>query len=227
MFPVDDVIAIDLLRLMSGCNDIYFLQEWATRTKQIPRSHIAPIAAAGRNALQLRLLYSFLHESLSVIRDLKERPQFQKLRSSISDEGKQALDALLAVELKRKPTDRDWKTNESILRARHTATFHYDSEKVKEALNRWLTNHGTNEEAYIVRQEKTGLFGEWSYYSVADMVRSEIVFGIRNPNHQSNVREAITLMKHLGTFTHSLFIAYIKDRRLQRYFRPTSTLPQS
>ncbi len=221
MFPADDPIAIDLLRLMSGCNDVYFLEEWVNGTKHVPTGRQALSIAAGRNALQFRLMYSFLHESLSVVRDLTKRSDFDNLRPLLGGAGEMALTELLSIKLVGiKSTSKDWGVNESILRARHTATFHYDFAKVQEALNHWLEDHPGNEEAYIVFQDKTRAFGKWPYYSIADMVRAEIAFGIRNSNHEKNLNEALKLMTHLETFTDSLFFAYIKDRQLDKFIRP-------
>lgn len=221
MFPPSDPIAIDLLRLMSGCNDIYFIEEWANGTKKIPKSREAMSVAAGRNGLQLRLMYSFLHESLCVVRDLKSRPQFEKLRHLLGNDGEEAFTDLMSIKLDGiKFTTRDWGINESILRARHTATVHYDFKKTNEALDRWLTDHGSNEESYVVFREKSRPFGKWPYYSIADMARAEIAFGISNKNHADNLIRALELMRFVETFTDSLFTAYIKDRGFERFMKP-------
>src|SRR5262249_39667221 len=116
--------------LMAGCNDIHFLEEWANGTKHIPKSHSAQVLASGRNALQLRLMYSFLHESLRVVSELTKRSEFEKLRPLLGHDGEHALTQLMSIKLSRlDPTNKDWGINESILRARHTATVHYDIEK--------------------------------------------------------------------------------------------------
>jgi hypothetical protein len=221
MFPTNDPIAVDLLRLMSGCNDIYFIEEWTNGTKKIPKSREAVSVAAGRNGLQLRLMYSFLHESLCVLRDLKSRPQFEKLRHLLGNDGEKALTDLLSIKLEGiNFTRRDWGINESILRARHTATVHYDFERTKEALDRWLTDNGSNEESYIVFREKSRPFGKWPYYSIADMARAEIAFGISNENHANNLIRALELMQLVETFTDCLFTAYIKDRGFEKFMKP-------
>jgi hypothetical protein len=113
----------------------------------------------------------------------------------------------------------DWGINEAILRARHKTTFHYDSAKLKEALQRWLRDHSEKEESYIVIQEKDRILGTWPYYAVADMVRAEVAFGIHNPNHSENLNRAFDLMRYLAAFTDSLFRAYLEERKLTKYVR--------
>jgi hypothetical protein len=220
VFPIDDAIAIDILRLMSGCNDIYFLEEWVKGHMRMPTHRDALSLATGRNALQMRLLYSVLHESLVVIHQLKGRAGFEKLEPLLDDTGKEALRELLTIKLKEFDFEnQDWGINEAILRARHKTTFHYDPDKLKEALQRWLLDHSEKEESYIVIQEKDRILGTWPYYAVADMVRAEVAFGIRNPNHSDNLNRAFDLMRCLAAFTDNLFRAYVEDRKLNDFIR--------
>ena len=221
VFPIDDPIAIDILRLMSGCNDIYFLEEWVKGHMRTPTHRDTLSLATGRNALQMRLMYSVLHESLVVIHQLKGRAGFEKLEALLDDAGKEALRELLTIKLKEFDFEnQDWGINEAMLRARHKTTFHYDSDKLKEALQRWLLDHSEKEESYIVIQEKDRILGTWPYYAVADMVRAEVAFGIRNPNHSDNLNRAFDLMRCLAAFTDSLFRAYVEDRKLNEFIRP-------
>lgn len=177
--------------------------------------------ATGRNGLQMRLMYSVLHESLAVIHQLKGRAGFEKLEQLLDGAGKKALGELLTIKLKEfEFENQNWGINEAILRARHKTTFHYDSDKLKEAPQRWLLDHSEKEESYIVIQEKNGILGTYPYYAVADMVRAEVAFGIRNPNHSENLNRAFDLMRCLASFTDSLFRAYVEQRKLTEFIRP-------
>ena len=42
VFPKDDPIAINILRLMFGCNDTYLIEEWANGTKSNSYEHSSP-----------------------------------------------------------------------------------------------------------------------------------------------------------------------------------------
>src|SRR5262245_2484153 len=220
IFPIEDPIAIDILRLMSGCNDIYFLEEWVKGHMQTPTDRHALGIATGRNALQMRLMYSVLHESIVVIHQFRQRAGFEKLEQLLDGSGKEALGQLLTIKLKGLDFEnQDWGINEAILRARHKTTFHYDPDKLKEALQRWLRDHSEKEESYIVIQEKDRILGTWPYYAVADMVRAEVAFGIRNANHSDNLDRAFDLMRCLAAFTDSLFRAYVEERKLHEFIR--------
>src|SRR5438093_1374580 len=219
VFPPDDPVAVDILRLMSVCNDVYFVEEWVNGHKSIPKDRNALTVASGRNALQVRLLYSFLYEGLKVMNELANQPQFLKLRPTLDDDAETAFARLLSIKLKDQWKNRNWGLSEAISRARNTATFHYDRERVREALQRWLDDHGSNEQSLVMFQKKSRPFGTWPYYSIADMARAEIAFGIRNPNHADNLKQAIELMKCLELFTDNLFLAYVKDRNLSEYVR--------
>src|SRR5882672_6327950 len=135
MFPVDDPIAIDILRLMFGCNDTYLVEQWANGTKAIPTNLGAQVITAGRNTLQLRLLCSFLIVSLEVLDGLLKRTEFEPIRTLLSFEGQSALSKLSEMRLRKVPPSASgWGVNETMLRARHTATAHYDFEKARDAL---------------------------------------------------------------------------------------------
>ena len=91
--------------------------------------------------------------------------------------------------------------------------------ELREALQRWHNEHGPNEQSFVVFQKKSRPFGTWPYYSISDMVRAEITFGIWNPNHAGNLKKAIELMKYLELFTDNLFLVYVKNRNLSEYTR--------
>lgn len=224
MFPANDPVALDVLRLMSGCNDTYFIEEWSNGTKQIPKEMGAMIIAVGRNAFQLRLMCSFLHESLCVIRDLTGREEFETLRTLFDNDGQKALSELLKIRLKGSDLSaKDWDVTDSILRARHTATFHYDFAKVQDALNKWVADHGSNEAAYILHRDRASMLANATYYAIADMARAEMSFGIGNPNFRKNLQTALDLLQYLHTFTDQLFHAYIRHRNLENYIRADTT----
>ncbi len=218
VFPKDDPIAIDILRLMFGCNDTYLIEEWANGTKAIPANTGAQVIAAGRNTLQLRLLCSFLSVWLEVLDGLIKRPGFEALCTLISSEGQLALSKLSKIQLKKvAPSARGWGVNETMLRARHTATAHYDFEKARDALLKWRSNHGPTEAGPVVFRQ--GLGGSDPFYGIADMAIAEMSFELGNPNFWENVDGILELIHALRVFVDSLFWAFIKDRNLHDFIR--------
>jgi hypothetical protein len=154
VFPPDDRVAVDVLRLMSVCNDIYFVEEWVSGHKTIPKDRHALTVASGRNALQVRLMYSFLYEGIRVVNEIAKEPEFLKLRPTLDNDAETAFTQLLSVKLNDQWKNRDWGLSEAISRARNTATFHYDRERIREALQRGLNEHGPNEQSFVVFQKR-------------------------------------------------------------------------
>ena len=77
MFPADDPCAIDLLRLMSGYNDLALIVDWLESHKKVQADFSEQSWAAGRLDLQIRLLRSILHESLIVLEEAEKVPAFE------------------------------------------------------------------------------------------------------------------------------------------------------
>jgi hypothetical protein len=225
MFPTSDPIAIDLLRLMSGCNDIYLLNTWIRATMQNPRTFFPRTIATGRISFQLRLLLSCLHESLVVLNDLIKRPRFAVLRSLLDSQEENALLELSKIKLKGVGfTTKHWDLDESILRARHTATFHYDFARTRETLDSWLRDRGSKEKGYIlVGRDRDGLKGR-SYYSVADMVRADAALGLGNQQYAKNLSKLSSLIDCLTVLADGIFIAYVKHNKLEQFIREEKPL---
>jgi hypothetical protein len=218
MFSVEAPIAIDILRLMFGCNDIYLVEQWANDTKATPTNKGAQIITTGRNTLQLRLLCSFLIVSLEVLDALTKRSGFEALRLLLTDEGQLALSKLSEIRLaKFEFSTSDWEVNETILKARHTATAHYDFNKARDVMLKWRGKHSPTEAGPIVFRH--GLDGSDPYYGIADMAIAEMSFELGGRNFRQNVDGIFALLHSLRVVVDAIFWAYVKDRNLESFIR--------
>ena len=79
-FPTTDPIALDLLCLMAGYNDLIALAEWAPYDKELadypPESYIG----IGRQFVKLRFIVSVFYEVLLVLERLEQEPGRATLR---------------------------------------------------------------------------------------------------------------------------------------------------
>lgn len=89
VFPLNDVIALDLLRLMAGFNDLSYLTEWvdAYFAGSMVKDPAKQNLAAGRWFCQLRFITSVMHEVLKVVNDLKGQKEFAILREQLDENG--------------------------------------------------------------------------------------------------------------------------------------------
>lgn len=212
VFPATDPIAIDLLRLMCGCSDIFHVSKWIFGSKQRPKQFGAVLIAHGRTMLQVRLLASFVHESLSVLQHLTDCPGFDSLRSQLPDDCARDLVALQSIKLKGEAfSSRDWGVNEVILRSRHTASFHYDIKQMEETLKRWSADQFRfGEKGYFVVEFDDQLEGALAYYAIADLVRAEISFGLTNEKYEENLKDLLDIMRRVTGTVQALFFAYVE-----------------
>ena len=131
VFPPDDRVAVDVLRLCLYAMTFTLLRSGVNGHKTIPKDCHALTVASGRNALQVRLMYSFLYEGIRVVNEIAKEPEFLKLRPTLDNDAETAFTQLLSVKLNDQWKNRDWGLSEAISRARNTATFHYDRERIK------------------------------------------------------------------------------------------------
>jgi hypothetical protein len=222
VFPATDPIAIDLLRLMAGYNDLHFIMEWfeAHRTEAV-NENVRRIAT-GRVSLQLRLMYSFLHESLVVINKMARRPEFKELLTHLNDEGKTALESLLTVKLNGVKEGENT-FNERLLHARHTATFHYDEQKFMRVLEDWIKVRRSNEKSYFIDVSDDRLTGSLNYYLIADQIRADLSFGLRNPKQREEMQTMLAFTRSLSAFLSTVFQTYVTNRKLQNEFSEAMT----
>ena len=199
VFPATDPIAIDLLRLMCGCCDLFHVAKWIFGSMQRPKEFGGVVVAHGKTMLQFRLLASYLHESLNVLQHLVNCPEFYVLRSLLNQDNTHDLAELQNIRLKGEAfTSKDWGISEVIRRARHTASFHYDIKETREALNRWTTDEFKfGKEGYFVVELDRTQEKAWPYYAIADLVRAEISFGLTNENFDKNNKDLLDLVRRL------------------------------
>ena len=79
VFPTNDHLALDLLRIMAALNDLGFIAEWHDGTRSPTTSKERTIIQGSRFFLQVRLISSFLHEALKVIGEISQLPEFNIL----------------------------------------------------------------------------------------------------------------------------------------------------
>jgi len=219
VFPATDPVAIDLLRLMCGCCDLFHVTKWILGSMQRPKEFGGVVIAHGKTMLQFRLLASYLHESLSVLHHLIDCPGFEVLRSLLPLDNIRHLAELHNIKLKGEGfTSKDWGVSEVIRRSRHTASFHYDIKETQEALNRWTTDgFRFGKEGYFVVELDKNQEKAWSYYAIADLVRAEISFGLTNENLDKNNKDLLDLVGRLTGLVQRLFFAYVDHRNLHDF----------
>jgi hypothetical protein len=90
-FPPSDPLAIDILRLMAGYNDMALVIEWLEEHLKEPEEFNEKTWAAGRLDLQLRLLFAMMHETLNVLVEIQKQQDFPKLEKGLDGNGQGAL----------------------------------------------------------------------------------------------------------------------------------------
>lgn len=226
LFPPSNPIAVDIIRLMGGCNDIYQLMSWlktsnAQKLSEDPGSHSVEI---GRFWLQTRLLISCFHESLKVIRQMTKRPDFSTIRPLLEAAAERDLRELENFQISGLSyKSSDWDLDEAIVRTRHRTTFHYDSAQIKHTLESWQTKY-PNQMGDIVIDDEAG--DRWPpYYAIVEIIRTDIAFGIRNPRHDENSERLFKALGSLNRFVESLFFAYVDYNGLGHVLRRVVSNP--
>jgi hypothetical protein len=216
VFPSNDPLAIDLLRLMCGCSDIFHVEKWIFSENREKSKELAESAIrTGRVMLQFRLIASFLCESLKVLRDLTKRPRFAELRALLSRNGIRELERLQAIVIDGIGySSQNWNVDEVIRRARNAASFHYDTKETEEALKRWpASGYKQGKEGDFV-VEFNDQDQAWPYYAFADLIRAEACFGFKNENYDKNLRDLSEIVSVLKGLVQNLFFAYIEQNNL-------------
>jgi len=162
-------------------------------------------------------MYSFLHESLVVLNRMCKRSEFRRLQEKLDNNGRTALETLLTIKLSGVKEGENT-FNERLLHARHTATFHYDEERFKLILETWLRTRAPDEKSNLIDVSDDRLSGRLSYYVIADQVRADVSFGLRNPKQLEEMQEMLAFTRSLSAFLHSIFQTYLTDRKLETEF---------
>ncbi len=211
-FPPSDPLAIDILRLMAGYNDLALIIEWLEEHLKEPMDQHEKLWTAGRLDLQLRLLFAIMHEILNVMEDLQEQPGFPQLEKRLDDKGRSALGYLRKIR-----TGQDDFGKKMLAMTRHKTAYHYDHDQFKVGLDRLLERYGHDNKTSILFIE--GASGqEQFYFTLADMIRVEITQGLTGAANTEYLDKLLALTRSFGAFMESLLIAYASGRGLTTDF---------
>lgn len=214
IFPSSDPLAVDLLRLMAGYNDLAYIVAWTDAHKRIPGIPAALTLAAGRWFLQLRLMAAILHEILDVLDSIQKLSGFRDLEGSLDRDAQAALDQLRSVR-----AGGDGTINRVLERTRDKTTFHFDRGKFRNGLNRMLARFGQDCKSTVLAVYEGTPQEVRPHYVLADEIRTEIAFGLTGAGGgQEELVAVINLVRALTTFLDGLFKAYLEDRGLESQF---------
>jgi hypothetical protein len=210
-FPPSDPLAVDLLRVMAGANDIAMVTEWIYAHKQMPKNPEALSYAAGRWSLQFRLLAAIMFETLIVLDEMEKfrQPDFSSLKASLDEDGISALERLRKVMSGADPFSKKF-----LAIARNKVAYHYDRDLFRLSLERLLTpgRFGQNSTSKILFNQE-GLPEEQFFFELADMVRVEISVGLTGAGGgNQELTSLLDLVKAFVTFLESFLVAYAKHR---------------
>ncbi len=204
MFPPDDPCAVDLLRLMSGYNDLALIVDWLESHRGVPEDFSEQSWAAGRFELQIRLLRSIMHETLIVLEEAEQSSAFKELEAQIGEDGRRALARLREVR-----EGKDEFSKRMLLFTRNKVAYHYDHGQFKKGLQGLIKKAGDEGPAHIhFIEDRSGQ--EFYYFAVADCVRVEMTDGLTG---QASIKELDALMdltRSFGTFLEALLNIYTK-----------------
>jgi len=217
VFPVDDPLALDLLRIMAALNDLGFIAEWHDGTRSPTTSKERTIIQGSRFFLQVRLISSFLHEAFKVIGEITQLPEFNILHQQMEEEGRKALTRIKDVNDGNNPA---LKKLLSVTRSR--TTFHYDRNLMNKSLKKLLGRYGHDAESTIVLRQKGSPSNPISTrpnFTIAEEVRLEGSFGMTNPDLGKKIQPIFDLVDDLNTFLNHAFTAFCDQRGLSGAFR--------
>lgn len=136
-FPPSDPLAIDILRLMAGYNDMALIIEWLENHLDEPADFDEKTWAAGRLDLQIRLLFAMMHETLNVLVEIEKQSGFAKLEKDLDGNGEEALAYLRQIR-----SGQDTLGAALLHSSRNKTTYHYDHNKFRDALKRLIDRFG-------------------------------------------------------------------------------------
>lgn len=214
LFPANDALAIDLMRLMAAYNDLAFTVEWLEAHLTPPEGFNEQTWAAGRLDIQIRLVRSIMHETLKVIEDMKAQPGYSELEAKLDEEGRNALARLREVR-----TGQDRFSQLLLARTRDKTAYHYDHGLFKKAMGRLIERYSQSFDVRVlfIRNERSGL--EQYYFPIADMTRVEMIGELTGEAKLQESEALISLTKSFGSFLQSLLITYAKEKGLSGDFR--------
>jgi hypothetical protein len=211
-FPPTDPLAVDILRLMAGYNDIALVIEWLEEHLEEPEEFHQKMWAGGRLDLQLRLLFAMMHETLNVLVEIQKQPDFPSLEKRLDHTGQKALGFLQQIR-----AGQDDLGKQLLTLTRNKTTYHYDHDEFRDGLKRLLDRSDKDSTASMLFIE--GNSGQEQYYfMLADAIRAEIIQGLTGAANKQYLDKLLELTRSFGTFIESLLKAYASDRGLMTDF---------
>jgi len=210
LFPVQDYLGIDLLRLMSLSDDMTLIADWMHGHKHLPRKEYAVKIDNMRASLQHRLWIAFLFELFDILKNMENLPDFIEFESKLSEEGRKALNSFRSV---RDENTKAFSMHEKI----RNRTFHYDRGKFQGALNALRKLYGEDRiDGFIadISQEKPLLAR--TYYNFASTVRNAVVFGVKPKEElEDEMDRLVGLHGQFYEFLNAAMVAYLQMRNLE------------
>lgn len=216
IYPPKNDLAVDILRLEAAYNDQMQLLSWILSQNQMPskKGSVSSAKYAISMGIKYRLLYSIMWEGLQVVSSMQSNSYFTKTLPFLTDEGNEALAKLIKV-IKGKETSLFSK----LKKGRNKFVFHYDHDAFSKSLKDYISvtkqiNEPTskffrsqNDEFHFSLPEHVRDFG---YYGLSDKDNLEII----KRQIGNLLTEAQQLLPHFRIFLHELFLAYLKERKI-------------
>jgi hypothetical protein len=220
VFPPDDALAVDLLRLMAFHDDLSFIVDMMMQTTmgQRPRRDGAQRVAASRWFFLQRLFGAVVAELVKVVHNLEKQPRFAELRDRLTGDGREALTGLLAL-----PFDEQHPIFGALYRARNKATFHFDPADFAAALRTLAEKFGPDATASFLREDDPRFPGTVRmHYMIPGQVALEASYGFQGGKPHAALGAASDLHRALTEFLGAAFPAYCQLRGIDRdLFRET------
>ena|SRR2546426_6033440 len=210
VFPANDCLGLDILRLMAAYNDIGFVRQWVVNA---PRTDPDPIWQAlcySRLDMLLRLMVSFVHEAFEVLDQLERQAEFAGLVAFLDKDGQAALQSLRDARGRL-----EMLVPRFIAKVRNKAAFHYVRGEFNDGLKALKAEHGEKFESILAYPDPSAHFS--GHFFLCDQIRDKIIFGHKTSGEESRIiEEVMNIELALSKLVVTAFGAYIKFRGLNK-----------
>ncbi len=212
-FPTTDPIALDLLGLMTGYNDLIALAEWASYDKELADDPAEDYIRIGQRFVKLRFIASVFYEVLLVLERLEQEPGFKQIAGALDEQGEAALKRLRTVRCGRDPEIRNL-----LDRTRNRVTFHYHREEFRKSLEKMIALRGTSCAYPAVIHYEGDDMRRW--YPLAEHLQTDNAFAVSPGRDQllKNLEDIVGRLDGLAEVLNKTFREYIKQRKLEKIF---------
>jgi hypothetical protein len=221
-FPTDDPLALGLLRLMAGYNDLMALAQWSSADKELTGDDADRTVRIGHRFIKLRLIVSLFYEVLTALAEFEQEPEFKKLGLRLNQEGRDALKQLRMIRCGKDPTIRDL-----LDRTRNLATFHYLKAPFKEQLANMPPNHGSDCVFPVVIRH--GGDDERRWYPLAEHLKIETAFELGKGVQalMDRLDYIVARLDDLACFLEDAFRVFKKIRKADTLFAIGTPKPRT